>query len=35
MYPVPGILGIASLMAGVVILARRRRADELEAKTTL
>ena len=34
-YPVPGILGIASLMAGVAILARRRRADESEAKTAL
>jgi hypothetical protein len=34
-YPVPGILGIASLMAGVVILATRRRADEPEAKTAV
>jgi len=34
-YPVPGILGIASLMAGVAILASRRRADEPEAKTAL
>lgn len=31
-YPVPGILGIASLMAGVAVLAARRRADEPEAK---
>ena len=34
-YPVPGILGLASLMAGVAILASRRRADEPEAKTAL
>ena len=34
-YPVPGIIGIASLMAGVAILATRRRADEPEAKTAV
>ena len=34
-YPVPGILGIASLLAGVVILAMCRRADEPEAKTVV
>jgi hypothetical protein len=34
-YPMPGILGIASLMAGVAILATRRRADEPEAKTAV
>ena len=34
-YPVPGILGIASLLAGVAILATRRRADEPEAKTAV
>ena len=32
-YPVPGILGAASLMAGLAILATHRRADEPEAKT--
>jgi hypothetical protein len=34
-YPVPGILGIASLMAGVVILATRRRAGDPEAKAAV
>jgi len=35
-YPVPGIiLSIASLMAGVVILATRRRADDPEAKAAI
>jgi hypothetical protein len=34
-YPVPGILGIASLLAGVVIVAMRRRAGEPEAKTAV
>jgi hypothetical protein len=34
-YPVPGILGMASLMAAVVILAKRRRADEPGAKTAV
>jgi hypothetical protein len=34
-YPVPGILGIASLMAGVAILATRRRAEEPEAKNAV
>jgi hypothetical protein len=32
-YPVPGILGVASLMAALAVLATRRRADELGAKT--
>ena len=34
-YPVPGILGIASLMASVAIRATLRRADELEAKSAV
>jgi hypothetical protein len=34
-YPVPGILGIASLLAGVAILTARQRADEPEAKTAV
>jgi hypothetical protein len=34
-YPVPGILGIASLMAGVAILATRQRAEEPEAKNAV
>ena len=34
-YPVPGILSIASLMAGGVILATRRRADDPEAKAAI
>jgi uncharacterized membrane protein YczE len=34
-YPVPGILGIASLMAGAAILAKRRRAEEPEAKNAV
>ena len=34
-YPVPGILATASLIAGVTILARRRRAEEHETKTAL
>ena len=31
-YPVPGILGITSLMAGAAILTTRRRIDETEAR---
>lgn len=34
-YPVPGILGIASLIAGVAILATRRRTDEPEARNAV
>jgi hypothetical protein len=34
-YPVPGILGVASLMAGLAVLATRRRADAPGAKTTV
>ena len=34
-YPVPGILGVASLMAGLAVLAARRRADEPEAKNAV
>jgi len=34
-YPVPGILGIASLMAGAAILATRRRGAETEAKNAV
>jgi hypothetical protein len=34
-YPVPGILGMASFMGGVAILATRRRADEPEAKNAV
>ena len=34
-YPVPGILGIASLMASVAILATRRRAQGTEAKNAV
>jgi len=34
-YPVPGILGLVFLTAGVTILATRRRADELEAKSAV
>jgi len=34
-YPVPGILGIASLMAGAAILATRRRGAEPEAKNAV
>ena len=33
--PVPGILGVASLIAGVAIFATRRRADEPEAKNAV
>jgi|SRR5437899_6240746 len=33
--PVPGILGIASLMASIPILATRRRAEEPEAKNAV
>jgi hypothetical protein len=31
-YPVPGILGITSLMAGAAILTTRPRVDEPEAR---
>jgi hypothetical protein len=34
-YPVPGILGTASLLTGVVILVTRRRAGEPKAKTAV
>jgi hypothetical protein len=34
-YPVPGILGLVFLTAGVTILATRRRADELKAKSAV
>ncbi len=34
-YPVPGVLGIASLMAGAAILATRRRGAEPEAKNAV
>jgi hypothetical protein len=34
-YPVPGILGIASLMASGAILATRRRGAEPEAKNAV
>ena len=34
-YPVPGILGLASLMASVAILTTRRRAEEPEAKNAV
>jgi hypothetical protein len=34
-YPAPGILGLVCLTAGVTILVRRRRADELEARNAV
>jgi hypothetical protein len=34
-YPAPGILGLMCSIAGVTILATRRRADELEAKNAV
>jgi hypothetical protein len=34
-YPVPGILGIASLTASLAIFAARRRAEEPEAKNAV
>ena len=33
--PVSGILGVASLIAGVAVFATRRRADEPEAKNAV
>jgi len=33
--PLPGILGLASLVAGVLIFVTRRRADEPEAKNAV
>jgi hypothetical protein len=33
--PVPGILGVASLTAGIVIFVTKRRADEPEAKNAV
>ena len=34
-YPVPGILGVASLPAGLAVLAASRRADEPEAENAV
>jgi hypothetical protein len=34
-YPVPGILGLVSLMASVAIVATRWRAEEPEAKNAV
>jgi len=33
--PLPGILGLASLVAGVLIFVTRRKADEPEAKNAV